>query len=187
MKSSEHTILDSIIKQFEYYESLGKKAMEQISMEDLFWRSHEDSNSIAIIVKHLNGNMLSRWTDVFNTDGEKPWRNRDDEFCDLKGDKEDVMKLWSDGWACLLSTLKSLSDQDLDRIIYIRNEGHTVLEAINRQLCHYSYHVGQIVFIARMLSNDSWNSLSIPKNASDAYNQDKFNQRKSKSHFTDQA
>lgn len=178
--------LKSIDRQFRYYKSLGEKAMAQLDEKTLFHQPNEDSNSIATIVKHLWGNMLSRWTDFLTTDGEKEWRERDAEFENDLQSKEAMMQKWEEGWACLFDALASITDSDLSMIIYIRNEGHTVLEAINRQLAHYSYHVGQIVYAAKLLKNGGWESLSIPKNQSAAYNQEKFSQDKDKRHFTDE-
>ncbi|MBA4241636.1 MAG: hypothetical protein C0448_12995 [Sphingobacteriaceae bacterium] len=181
--------LRSANRQFLYYKTLGEKAIEQLVPEQLFISLNDDTNSIATIVKHLHGNMLSRWTDFLTTDGEKEWRNRDGEFdasTELSNQtKEHVLKQWNQGWECLFNTLNSLKPEDLSKIIYIRNEGHTVLEAINRQLAHYPYHVGQMVFYAKILKKSEWTSLSIPKNKSNDYNADKFSKDKSKKHFTD--
>lgn len=177
--------LESAIKQFEYYQMLGEKTFAQMPEDKLFWQYNEDSNSIASIVKHLWGNMLSRWTDFLITDGEKEWRNRDAEFENDIATTQEMIDKWNEGWQVFLDTLKSLKETDLEKIIYIRNEGHTVLEAINRQLAHYPYHIGQIVFIGKMLA-ENWNSLSIPKGNSNAYNVDKFSKPKEKKHFTDE-
>ncbi|RZK26519.1 MAG: DUF1572 domain-containing protein [Flavobacterium sp.] len=177
--------LESVIKQFEYYKLLGEKTFGQIPEEKLFWQYNADSNSIATIVKHLWGNMLSRWTDFLTTDGEKEWRNRDAEFEDDIATKEEMIDKWNDGWKVLLETLRNLHDADLEKIIYIRNQGHTVLEAINRQLAHYPYHIGQIVFIGKMCA-ENWNSLSIPKGNSKQYNSGKFSKPKERGHFTDE-
>lgn len=184
--------LRSANRQFLYYKTLGEKAIDQLEPEQLFVSLNDDTNSIATIVKHLHGNMLSRWTDFLTTDGEKEWRNRDGEFSDdtstslsVTEKKSEVLKQWNQGWECLFNTLNSLKPEDLDKIIYIRNEGHTVLEAINRQLAHYPYHVGQMVFYAKILKKSEWTSLSIPKNKSKDYNSDKFSKEKSKKHFTD--
>ena len=177
--------LRSANRQFLYYKTLGEKAIDQLEPEQLFISLNEDTNSIATIVKHLHGNMLSRWTDFLTTDGEKEWRNRDGEFENDIKDKGELLKQWNQGWECLFNTLNSLKPEDLDKIIYIRNEGHTVLEAINRQLAHYPYHVGQMVFYAKILKKSEWTSLSIPKNKSKDYNSDKFSKDKSKKHFTD--
>ncbi len=177
--------LESVKKQFLYYKTLGEKAMEQIEAEQLFVTPNEDTNSIAVIVKHLSGNMLSRWTNFLTTDGEKQWRHRDAEFENDLQSKETVLATWNTGWNCLFTALNELKPQQLSQIIYIRNEGHTVVEAINRQLAHYSYHVGQIVFYAKILKKSGWESLSIPRNKSNSYNQDKFSQEKSIKNFTD--
>lgn len=181
-----NNFLESAIKQFEYYKSLGEKTFNQIDEQKLFWQYNAESNSIAIIVQHLWGNMLSRWTDFLTTDGEKEWRNRDAEFENNIQSKEELINKWNEGWNCLFNALKSLKAEDLNKLIYIRNQGQTVTEAINRQLCHYSYHVGQIVFIGKMLCNENWTSLSIPKGNSAVYNQDKFSQPKHQEHFADE-
>lgn len=177
--------LDSTKKLFAYYKKLGDDAMAQIDDEKLFFQVNEDANSIAIIVQHLAGNMLSRWTDFLTTDGEKEWRNRDAEFETNITNKQDLLAYWNSGWQCLFTAIEPLTSSDLDKIIYIRNEGHTVLEAINRQLAHYPYHVGQLVFLAKLLAADKWKSLSIPKNKSQEYNQEKFSKEKENSLFTD--
>ena len=176
--------LQSTIKQFEYYKSLGDKTMLQLSEKQLFWKYNEESNSVAIIAKHLAGNMLSRWTDFRTTDGEKEWRNRESEFANDIKDRVSLEAYWNQGWECLFGALIQLTDKELEKIIYIRNQGHTVIEAINRQLAHYSYHIGQIVFIGKMLKDDSWNSLSIPKGKSGSFNAKKFSQEKNRGHYT---
>lgn len=177
--------LESVLKQFAYYRSLGEKAMAQVTDEGLFVKPDNESNSIAVIVKHLWGNMMSRWTDFLTTDGEKEWRQRDAEFENDMISRADVLNKWDEGWNCLEKALNSISTEDLERIIYIRNEGHTVMEAINRQLAHYPYHIGQMVYIAKMLSYGHWTSLSIPRNQSSAYNEKKFSREKGIRHFTD--
>lgn len=182
--SSNH-YLESIRKQFLYYKMLGEKAMEQLEPGQLFLSVNDDTNSIAVIVKHLSGNMLSRWTDFLTTDGEKEWRDRDAEFEDTIKTKEELMSVWNQGWDCFFNAIDALTPADLETIIYIRNEGHTVTEAINRQLAHYPYHVGQMVFYAKMLKQSEWDSLSIPKNKSNSYNADKFAKEKGIRNFTD--
>ena len=177
--------LDSAKRQFMMYKQLGEKALAQIEDKELSWQANEDSNSIVAIIKHLWGNMLSRWTDFLTTDGEKPWRLRDAEFEQEVLDRETLMKKWNDGWQCLFDALNSITNDDLEKVIYIRNEGHTILEAINRQIAHYSYHVGQIVYISKLRSKEEWKSLSIPRNKSDEYNAGKFSQEKQKRNFTD--
>jgi hypothetical protein len=181
-----NNFLESAIKQFEYYKSLGEKTFSQLNDDKLFWQYNTESNSIAIIVNHLWGNMLSRWTDFLTTDGEKDWRNRDAEFENNFTNKEELLVKWNEGWQCLFNALNSLTEDDLTKLIYIRNQGQTVVEAINRQLCHYSYHVGQIVFIGKMICNEQWTSLSIPKGNSTVYNQDKFSKPKHQEHFTNE-
>lgn len=176
--------LESVIKQFAYYKMLGEKTFGQLREEELFWQYNAESNSIATIVKHLRGNMVSRWTDFLTTDGEKAWRNRDAEFENDIATKQEMLAQWNEGWSVFLAALNSLKEEDLNRIIYIRNEGHTVMEAINRQLAHYPYHVGQIVFIGKMAA-ENWSSLSIPKGASGSYNAGKFAKPKERAHFTD--
>ena len=177
--------LDSAKRQFMMYKQLGEKAMAQLDEQELNWHANEDSNSIATIVKHMWGNMLSRWTDFLTTDGEKPWRQRDAEFDGAAINREALMKKWEEGWQCLFDALSSITDNDLEKIIYIRNEGHTILEAVNRQIAHYSYHVGQIVYISKLRSKEEWKSLSIPRNKSNDYNAVKFEQEKEKRNFTD--
>ncbi len=181
----EENYLSSVKKQFMYYKSLGDKTMKQISDDELLWQ-YNDSNSIAVIVKHMHGNMMSRWTNFLTSDGEKEWRERDKEFeADLRS-RESVNSRWEEGWKCLFDALETLNKDNISSTIYIRNQGHTVVEAINRQLAHYAYHVGQIVFLGKMLKGEKWESLSIPKNASKAYNADKFSKPKRNEHFTDE-
>ena len=178
--------LESVKKQFEYYKMLGDKTFSQLEDEKLFWQYHNDSNSIATIVKHLWGNMLSRWTDLLTTDGEKEWRNRDAEFENDILTRQELLAKWEEGWKCLFNALNALTSDDLQKEIYIRNQGHSVTEAINRQLAHYPYHIGQIVFIGKIVCENNWTSLSIPKGSSNAYNVDRFSKSKRKEHFTDQ-
>lgn len=177
MKTKTNFILSST-NVFKTYKQLGEKAIAQLSDEQLFRMPEPESNSIYLIIKHLSGNMLSRWTDFLTTDGEKEWRNRDGEFVaeeEMKGLSDDemrvkVLQIWEDGWTCLFNTLNALTENDLGKIITIRSEEHSVMEAINRQVAHYSYHVGQIVFLAKIIRSDKWNSLSIPKNKSKEFN-----------------
>lgn len=177
--------LISVRKQYQYYKGLGEKAMNQLNEEQLFWQYNEESNSIAVLVNHIAGNMLSRFTDFLTSDGEKPWRNRDEEFVNRFKNKEELVAYWNKGWECLFQTMDQLANEDLERIVYIRNEGHTIVEALNRQLAHYPYHIGQMVFIAKMLKNGQWQTLSIDRNKSVEYNQGKFSQEKGRRHFTD--
>lgn len=177
--------LSSSIKQFEYYKSLGDQCIEQLSFIELKKAFAQDSNSIAIIIKHLAGNMLSRWTNFLTEDGEKAWRQRDTEFEDTFASKEELIEHWNNGWSCLFNAIKPLEEFNLEEIIYIRNQGHTVTEAINRQLSHYSYHIGQIVFIGKLIKGENWRSLSVPKGNSLKYNKVKFSKEKTRKHFTD--
>jgi hypothetical protein len=181
----ENSYLQSIIKQFEYYKGLGERTFNQLSDGDIHWQYNSESNSIAIITKHIVGNMLSRWTNFLSEDGEKPWRKRDAEFEDTYTNKEDMFQAWEQAWACLFEAIHPLKGNQLEQIVYIRNQGHTVTEAINRQLAHYAYHIGQMVFLGKMIKAEKWDSLSIPKGQSTAYNQEKFAKEKERKHFTD--
>jgi Protein of unknown function (DUF1572) len=166
--------LASAKKQFAYYKQLGENTMRQLPDEGLFWQSNPESNSIAMIVKHLSGNMRSRWTDFLTTDGEKPDRDRETEFDNDDVTRAGVLARWETGWACLFTALDSVTDADLQRIILIRNEPHTVLEAVNRQLAHYPHHVGQMLYIGKLVLGQDWQSLSIPRGGSAAFNAEKF-------------
>lgn len=180
-----NSYLESVRKQFLYYKMLGEKAMEQMEEDQLFLQYNEESNSIAMLVNHLAGNMLSRFTDFLTADGEKPWRNRDAEFANPFRNRAELMERWQQGWDCLLDALHTLTPAELEKIIYIRNDGHTVIEALNRQLAHYPYHIGQMVFIAKMFANEQWQTLSIARNRSGDYNLRKFSKEKERRHFTD--
>jgi len=177
--------LEGIIKQFHYYKSLGDQTFEQLNDQDIFFKPNDFSNNISIIVKHIVGNMLSRWTNFLSEDGEKEWRNRDTEFEDTYSSKEEMIKEWEKGWKCLFNALSNLKEDDLNTIIYIRNQGQTVTSAIHRQLAHYPYHVGQIVYLGTLIKDSNWNSLSIPKGQSKNFNLDKFDKGKHHGHFTD--
>lgn len=182
---TNNIFLESSKRLFLYYKTIAEKAIDQIDEDQLFFSANEDTNSIAIIMQHLAGNMLSRWTDYLTTDGEKDWRNRDGEFEENYKTKAALLAFWNKGWDCLFDAINSLHPEQLSEVIYIRKEGHTVMDAINRQLAHYPYHIGQIVFYAKMLKQTDWNSLSIPKNKSNEYNTDKFAKEKSIRNFTD--
>src|SRR5689334_10891623 len=146
---------------FRYYKKLAERAMEQVSDDQLFATLDGEANSIAIVVKHLAGNMRSRWTDFLTTDGEKPDRNRDSEFVDPPATRQGLMELWEDGWRCLFQAVEPLSDADLNRTVTIRGEPHSVMQAVNRQMAHYAHHVGQIVLLAKHFAHDHWKSLSV--------------------------
>jgi hypothetical protein len=162
--------IQNIQKLFHYYKDLGDKTIAQLEEEEIHVKFSDNENSIWIIVKHMAGNMKSRWTDFYTSDGEKSWRNRDEEFTDNLVTKADLIRVWNEGWAVLLNVIDNLTDKDISKTITIRSEPHSVLEAINRQFGHYSYHVGQIVFLGKLIRKDSWQSLSIPKGKSDAFN-----------------
>lgn len=168
-KFSASYIEDSL-SLFRYYKKLGDGAIEQVSDEQLFLALDPEMNSLAIIVKHIAGNMRSRWTDFLTSDGEKPDRNRDTEFEQPPSTREELLKVWNDGWERVFSALEPLSDTDLERTVKIRGEPHSVMQAINRQIAHYSYHVGQIVFLAKHLNASGWKSLSVPRNKSGEFN-----------------
>lgn len=178
--------LSSVKRQFEYYKALGDKTFNQLNDEQIFEEVLEGTNSVAIIAKHIAGNQLSRWTDFWTTDGEKDWRHRETEFelLDIQT-RDDLITKWESGWSCLFKAIESIDSTNFNNLVYIRNMGHTIPDAVNRQLCHYSYHVGQMVFLGKLIKGDDWVSLSIPKGKSDSYNQDKFGKPKTKKHFTE--
>lgn len=163
--------LSSCIKRFKEYKALGDKTFAQLSDDDLRRQPNEASNSIGIIMQHMHGNMVSRWTNFLTEDGEKDWRKRDEEFEAQSLSKEQLLALWEEGWKVLLDTLQALTEDDLLKTITIRSQPLIVVDAINRQLAHYSYHVGQIVHLGRWMKNGEWQSLSIPKGGSKAYNE----------------
>jgi hypothetical protein len=163
--------LQSSIKRLYYYKELGDKTFVQLTEADVNYKPNEESNSIAIIIQHMAGNMLSRWTDFLTTDGEKDWRNRDTEFEKQQLSKQQLIDFWEKGWKCCLDALHSLTEDDLLKTIYIRSDGLLVVDAINRQLAHYPYHVGQIIYLAKIITNTNWQNLSIAKGASVQFNQ----------------
>jgi len=171
--------LKIVQERFESVKSLGDNTISQLSEEDIHWKLNVASNSIAIIAKHLSGNMISRWSDFLTSDGEKHSRNRDQEFEDDIPTKQEMITIWEKGWNTLLDTLNGLENQDLLKNITIRGEKQTVLEAIERQMAHYAYHVGQIVYIGKQLKDENWETLSIPKGKSEEYLQ-----RKLKKHWS---
>ncbi|WP_025741396.1 DUF1572 family protein [Aquimarina pacifica] len=177
--------IEGIKKQFLYYQVLGEKTIAQVPEEKLFWQFNDQSNSIAIIVHHLWGNMLSRWTDFLTSDGEKEWRQRDAEFENTLTTKDEILTEWNEGWTCLFKALESIDETNFDQPVYIRNIEHSITEAVNRQLAHYAYHIGQIVYLGKMMASSKWQSLSIPKGKSSEYNQESFAKPKHKAHYTD--
>ncbi|KEF38579.1 Protein of unknown function (DUF1572) [Schinkia azotoformans MEV2011] len=161
--------LKFVIERFKSVKSLGDKTINQLSEEEIHWSYNTESNSIAVIVKHISGNMISRWTDFLTSDGEKENRNRDDEFIDDISSKSELTIVWEKSWKVLIDTLADLNEQDLLKYIHIRGERHLVLEAIERQMAHYAYHVGQMVYIGKQVKDNKWQSLSIPKGKSEEY------------------
>jgi Protein of unknown function (DUF1572) len=162
--------IEDSLSLFRYYKKLGEGAIDQVTDDQLFATLDTEMNSIAVIVKHIAGNMRSRWTDFLTSDGEKPNRNRDIEFEQPPATRAELLKLWNDGWEQVFAALEPLSDSDVERSVTIRGEPHSVMQAINRQIAHYSYHIGQIVFLAKHLNASGWKSLSVPRNKSAEFN-----------------
>lgn len=181
----ETIYLASVKKQFEYYKSVGAKTFAQLREEDLCWQYNEVSNSIAVMVNHLWGNMCSRWTNFLTEDGEKEWRARDQEFEDVITTKEELLRKWEEGWNILFEALDTVNPANFDTPIFIRNQEHSIIDAIHRQLAHYAYHIGQIVYVGRMIKENAWTSLTIPKGQSKTFNDAKFLKGKHKGHFSD--
>jgi uncharacterized damage-inducible protein DinB len=164
--------LQDILARLKMYKSLADDAVAQLDDEHLFAALDEESNSMAVLLKHMAGNMRSRWTNFLTSDGEKPWRQRDAEFMIEEADaKTALLDHWEESWQLVFETVKSLDADDLKRTVTVRGESHTVMEAINRQLTHYAYHVGQIVVLAKHFAAEHWETLSVPRGASEAFNQ----------------
>ncbi len=155
--------LKSVRSRFTEARQTAERAIAQLADDQLFWTPNAESNSIAVIMKHMSGNMISRWTDFFTTDGEKESRDRDGEFVAEGTTRADLLTAWNEGWSTFLGTLNGITEADLLRTIYIRNQPHSVIEAIERQMYHYSYHIGQIVYIAKLLKDAEWQTLTIPR------------------------
>ncbi|UII76340.1 DUF1572 domain-containing protein [Flagellimonas sp. HMM57] len=172
----EENYLKNVLFEFHRYKTLGDKTFAQLSNDEIHWVHGPNDNSITIIVKHMVGNMLSRWTNFLTEDGEKTWRNRDTEFVEAYDSKKTMIIAWEKGWNCLFEAIAGIDASNFNTKIKIRNEEHTVVEAINRQLVHYSYHVGQLVFVGRMIKGSEWISLSIPKGSSGGFNKKMFGQ-----------
>ncbi|MGE7090411.1 DUF1572 family protein [Lysinibacillus sp. NPDC048646] len=167
--SMGETYLKVVIERFTSVKADGDQTIAQLNNEQLHWALNEDSNSIAVIVKHVSGNMISRWTNFLTTDGEKATRNRDDEFNDSIDWKEAILAMWEKGWKVFLDALQGLTEQDLLRIVTIRGQPHTVIDAIERQMAHYASHIGQIVYVGKQIKGDEWRTLSIPRGQSGAF------------------
>ena len=180
-------MLENLIKLLEYYKSLGERAFAQLDDEEIHLEPADQANSVAIIVKHLWGNMMSRWTNFLTEDGEKEWRNRDEEFESTIKSRQEFNEKWEEGWHAFLGALRALNEEDLNKTVFIRNEGHTVMDAIHRQLAHYASHIGQIIYLGKIIKGEEWQTLSIAKGESKAYNQEKFSQEKRDQFFTDRA
>ncbi|TMU56018.1 DUF1572 family protein [Flagellimonas algicola] len=170
----QENYLKSVRSEFLRYKSLGEKTFDQLSEEEIHWKYADSDNSIAIIVKHIVGNMLSRWTNFLTEDGEKTWRNRDTEFEGPYTSKSEMLDAWEKGWDCLFAALDGIDNTNFNSKVKIRNEDHSIIEAINRQLAHYPSHVGQILFLGKMIKQQDWVSLSIPKGQSEAFNKKMF-------------
>ena len=163
-------VLAALLDEFRKTKRLGERAFEQLGDDDFFFKLNPQQNSVYAIVKHLSGNMLSRWTDFLTTDGEKPWRDREAEFVDEVVPRGRIMELWETGWTSVFAALEPLDDSDLAKTVYIRREPHTVVQAAVRQVAHYAYHVGQILLIAKHLRGERWNYLTVPPGGSNAFN-----------------
>jgi hypothetical protein len=170
MSSISKDYLQTLINRLKYYKDLGDRTFDQLEEMDFHFALNEDSNSIAMIIKHIAGNMLSRWTNFLTEDGEKEWRDRDREFEESDDSKGSLIELWNRGWECFLAAIGPLKKKDLKKTIYIRQEPLTVIDAINRQLAHYPYHIGQIIYIGKIIKGKNWKNLSIPKGGSASYN-----------------
>ena len=162
---------EDAIASLKNYKKLADKAIAQVKDDEFFVTLDDEANSVAVIMKHMAGNMFSRWTDFLTSDGEKPDRNRDLEFViEATTSKDDVLDYWERGWACVFAAIEPLKPEDFEKTVMIRGEPHTIVMAINRQLMHYSYHIGQLVFLAKHFRSTQWNSLSIPRNKSAEFN-----------------
>jgi hypothetical protein len=162
--------LDTAIRRLKYYKHLAEQAFDQLEEKDFHFTPSSESNSVAVIIQHMSGNMQSRWTNFLTEDGEKEWRQRDDEFEIHRFSKKQLIELWENGWSCFLNVLQSLHEDDLLKTVYIRKEPLTVVDAINRQLAHYPHHIGQILYAGKIIRNENWKSLSIPKGHSEIHN-----------------
>ncbi|MBC7947535.1 MAG: DUF1572 family protein [Chitinophagaceae bacterium] len=171
MNSLGKEFLETAIRRLKYYKDLGDKTFAQLNDADFYFQPNSESNSIAIIIQHMTGNMLSRWTNALTEDGEKDWRRRDEEFTTHDYSKEQLIGIWEEGWNCFISALSSFQEEDLLKTIHIRQESLSLVDAINRQLAHYPYHIGQIIYVGRMIKDGEWKNLSIQKGQSQQYNQ----------------
>ena len=171
MTNLEKEYLSIVIQQFRHYKERAEKAIKQLSEEELHWKPNEASNNIAIIIKHLSGNMHSRWVDFLMTDGEKIYRHRDTEFADDLQAKTEIIRSWENGWALLFTTIENLKESDLHKTVTLRQQPISVLQAIQTEVAHISYHLGQILYIGKQIKDNDWIILSIPKNGSKEFNE----------------
>ncbi len=172
--SFSRTFLDSARYEFNRYKKLGEKTFEQLSEKEIHWVHAKEDNSIAQVVKHISGNMLSRWTNFLTEDGEKSWRHRETEFVEPPKNKEELLQVWEKGWQCLFNALDTITSNNFDQKVKIRGEEHSIIQAIHRQLAHYASHIGQIILLGKTIKGVDWKSLSIPKGKSEAFNQKIF-------------
>ncbi len=170
MASLGNEYLTTVISRVKYYKDLAEKTFDQLTEKDFHFIPSSESNSIALIIQHMSGSMLSRWTNFLAEDGEKEWRNRDEEFSVKEISKNQLIEFWEKGWSCFIDSLQSLREDDLLKTVYLRKEPLTAIDAINRQLAHYPHHIGQILYIGKMIRNENWTSLSIAKGQSENYN-----------------
>lgn len=182
---STSAALDGSLRLYKYYKMLTEKTIIQLTDEELHHAPSNGLNSVAVLMKHTSGNMISRWTNFRTEDGEKPWRNRDEEFNDDLESRKEMLEYWEEGWNILFDSLNSVGDDEINDIIYIRNEGHTILEAVERHLAHIAYHTGQIVMLAKWMRGESWETLTIPKGETERFNQQKFNKPKTRGFYKD--
>lgn len=182
---SQSTALNGSVRLFKYYKVMTEKTVVQLTDEELHHTPSAELNSIAVLMKHISGNMISRWTNFRTEDGEKPWRNREGEFYDDINSRKELIDHWEKGWNVLFDSLNSIENDEINDIIYIRNEGHTILEAVERHLAHVAYHTGQIVMLAKWMRGDGWETLSIPKGKTEEFNQEKFNKPKTRGFYKD--
>lgn len=180
---SKSATLDGSVRLFKYYKMLAEKTAIQLTDEELHHAPTGELNSVAVLMKHISGNMISRWTNFRTEDGEKPWRNRESEFNDDIATRKELLGHWEKGWDVLFNSLNSIENDEINQLIYIRNEGHTILEAVERHLAHVAYHTGQIVMLAKWMRGESWETLTIPKGKTEEFNQEKFSKPKTRGFY----
>lgn len=177
--------IEGTIRLFRYYKMIAEKSVEQLSDRELDQSPSKELHSAAVLMKHISGSMISRWTNFRTEDGEKHWRDREQEFVNNFASRQELMEYWHKAWDVLFTALNSIDSSELNDIVYIRNEGHTILEAVERYLAHMAYHVGQIVFLAKWIRGDNWQTLTIPRGKTEEFNRKKFSQNKTKGFYKD--